>query len=164
MSVNKYKKHILVLPEDDANRQIANGFLLAPSLNDRAIQILPPLGGWTKVRDSFKDNHVSAMYEYKDRMMLLLVDFDNQYEKRLGNIKNHIPDDLKERVFVLGAQSEPENLKKNIANLNTFEAIGKALAQDCVNETDDIWGRDLLKHNRNELDRMISFVKPFLFN
>jgi hypothetical protein len=163
MSVNKYNKHILVLPEDDANRQIANGFLLDPNLNDSAIQILPPLGGWTKVLNFFKDNHVSGMYKYKDRMMLLLVDFD-QDEKRLGNIKNKIPDDLKERVFVLGVQSEPENLKKNIANLNTFEDIGKNLAQDCVNETDKIWGHDLLKHNRNELDRMISSVKPFLFN
>lgn len=28
MSVNKYKPHVLVLPEDDANRQLANGFLL----------------------------------------------------------------------------------------------------------------------------------------
>jgi len=69
---------------------------------------------------------------------------------------------LKERVFVLGAQSDPENLKKSL--LNTFENIGKNLAQDCVNETDKIWGHDLLKHNRNELDRMISSVKPFLFN
>jgi hypothetical protein len=28
MSVNKYHPHVLVLPEDDANRQLANGFLL----------------------------------------------------------------------------------------------------------------------------------------
>ena len=33
MSVNVYKPHVLVLPEDDADRQIANGFLLDPSLN-----------------------------------------------------------------------------------------------------------------------------------
>jgi hypothetical protein len=45
MSINKHRAHILVLPEDDANRQIANGFVLDPNLNDRAIQILPPSGG-----------------------------------------------------------------------------------------------------------------------
>jgi hypothetical protein len=162
MSVNKYNQHILVLPEDDANRQIANGFILDPNLNDRAIQILPPPGGWTKVLEAFKNNQISGMYKYKNRMMLLLIDFD-QDEKRLANIKNHIPDDLSVIVFVLGTQSEPEKLKKNIAKLNTFEDIGKALAQDCVNETDQIWGHELLKHNRNELDRMISSVKPFLF-
>jgi hypothetical protein len=31
MAVNRYKPHIYVVPEDDANRQIANGFLLHPS-------------------------------------------------------------------------------------------------------------------------------------
>jgi len=35
-------KDKLVLPENDANRQIANRFLLDLNLNDRAIQILPP--------------------------------------------------------------------------------------------------------------------------
>jgi Zn/Cd-binding protein ZinT len=64
MSINKYHKHILVLPEDDANRQIANGFILDSNLNDRAIQILPPAGGWTKVIDFFKNTHVSRMYQY----------------------------------------------------------------------------------------------------
>lgn len=28
MSVNRHKEHILVLPEDDANRQMANGLVL----------------------------------------------------------------------------------------------------------------------------------------
>jgi len=28
MSINKYEPHLLVLPEDDANRKIANGFIL----------------------------------------------------------------------------------------------------------------------------------------
>ena len=40
MSVNKYLPHVLVLPEDDANRQLANGFLLDPNLLDRRIQLL----------------------------------------------------------------------------------------------------------------------------
>jgi len=39
MSVNVYKPHVLVLPEDDADRQIATGFLLDPSLKPRNIQI-----------------------------------------------------------------------------------------------------------------------------
>ncbi|KAM3090094.1 hypothetical protein ACKFKG_30775 [Phormidesmis sp. 146-35] len=32
MSIDKYQPHLLVLPEDDANRQVAIGFLLDPSL------------------------------------------------------------------------------------------------------------------------------------
>ncbi len=96
-------------------------------------------------------------------MRLFLIDFD-QSKNRLGNVQNEIPDDLIGRVFVLGSQSEPESLRKEIANLNSFEDIGKALAQDCVNETDKVWGHDLLKHNKKELNRMIASVKPFLFH
>jgi len=35
MSPNQYQPHILVLPEDDANRQIANGFIQAPNPGTR---------------------------------------------------------------------------------------------------------------------------------
>ena len=77
MSVNKYKKNLLVLPEDDANRQIALGFILNPDLNERAVQILPPSGGWSKAVESFEQNHAAKMRSYPKRAMLLLIDFDN---------------------------------------------------------------------------------------
>jgi hypothetical protein len=44
MSVNKYQPHILVLPEDDANRQLANGFVLDQSVATRNIQVLEEVG------------------------------------------------------------------------------------------------------------------------
>ncbi|MEH1785097.1 MAG: hypothetical protein V7L23_05745 [Nostoc sp.] len=56
MSINKHKPHILVLPEDDANRQIANGFILDISLNSRAIQVLPEARGWQNVVDTFTND------------------------------------------------------------------------------------------------------------
>lgn len=49
MSINAYKPHLLVLPEDDANRQIADGFVLDSNCNYRAIQVLRVAGGWLKV-------------------------------------------------------------------------------------------------------------------
>jgi len=45
MSVNKYQQHVLVLPEDDANRQLEIGFLLDPLLIDRRIDVLEVAGG-----------------------------------------------------------------------------------------------------------------------
>ncbi len=164
MSVNKYRDHLLVLPEDDANRQIANGFLLHPGLNERAIQILPPAGGWIKVRETFRYGHISEMMKYPRRMMLLLIDFD-LHEDRINDVKEQIPADLADRLFVLGAHSEPEDLKKNMPEQNnTYEKIGKSLAQDCVDQTDHVWGHELLKHNKKEIDRMNRFVRPFLFD
>lgn len=160
MSVNKSKPHILILPEDDANRQIANGFIQNLNINSRAIQVLQIANGWKKAVDSFITDHVPKMQQFPNRMMVLIIDFD-QREDRLSYIQSYIPDALKEKVFILGVKSNPENLRK-VTN-TTFEGLGKALAEDCVNNTNKLWGHDLLQHNQAELERMTSSVKPFLF-
>ncbi|MFH1130887.1 MAG: hypothetical protein V1754_06095 [Pseudomonadota bacterium] len=161
MSVNKYVEHIFVLPEDDANRQIANGFILDPRLNARAVQILPVAGGWTKVVDDFRNVHALEMRRYPKRRIVLLIDFDDQHERRMNHLNEETPPQLNGRVFVLGVRSDPESLKRTINK--SFEEIGKALSQDCVNNTREVWGHDLLEHNEPQLRAMISSVKPFLF-
>lgn len=40
MSVNKYSPHVLVLPEDKANSEIANGFLLHPFIKERSFSCI----------------------------------------------------------------------------------------------------------------------------
>jgi hypothetical protein len=58
--INRYQPHILVLPEDDANSQLANGFLL--ELDQSAltkIQVLPEASGWRVVLNSFESDHVA---------------------------------------------------------------------------------------------------------
>ena len=161
MSINKYQRHILVLPEDDANRQIANGFVLDPNLNNRVIQVLSPADGWKKVVDKFTNDHAPEMRQFPNRMIVLLIDFDER-ENRLSYVQSQIAEDLKERVFVLGVLSEPENLKRDIKK--TFEEIGETIAKDCSENKNELWEHDLLRHNKTELERMILSVKPFLFD
>jgi hypothetical protein len=168
MGVNKYQDHVLVLPEDDANRQIANGFINNLNVNARAIQVLPIADGWGKVVDKFKDYHVDEMRRFPKRMMVLLIDFDLR-EDRLTHVKEQIPEALQDRVFILGVLSEPDDLKginKKVESIGRgkLEKFGDALARECSNKTNELWGGDLLKHNKTELDRMILYVKPFLFN
>lgn len=88
--MNKYQPHILVLPEDDANRQIANGFLLEPDLDPRRIQILPNAGGWMAVRECFEIDYLNAMRALPLRHMVLLVDFDEQGD-RLTLVREVVP-------------------------------------------------------------------------
>lgn len=159
MMVNKNRPHVLVLPEDDANRQLANGFHLEVGLI-RQMQALQVAGGWRNVLARFKSDQESDMRRYPHRHMVLLIDFDNQ-EDRLDIAKNAIPDDLKDRVFVLGAQKEPEDLQK--AGLGPPETIGRALARDCREETNETWGHDLLKHNVNEIARLRDSLRQILF-
>jgi len=161
MSVNKYKPHVVVLPEDRANLQIANGFLLNPDLNERLIQVLPHVRGWQTVLNKFVDERVPVMRQFPQQSIVLLIDFD-QDENRLQFVKQKIPIDLQDRVFVIGVFSEPENLRSSLSK--SFEEIGEALAEDCSKNTNDLWAHKLLQHNKDELNRMSASIKQFLFD
>jgi len=161
MSVNKHLPHVLVLPEDDANRQLANGFQLDPLLDERRMQILEVAGGWVEVLNRFKDEHVPEMDKYASRFMVLVVDFDGR-ERRLDRISAEIPEHLRERVFVLGTLSNPEKLRQAMGG--KYESIGLAMAQDCRNDTGEIWSHNLLCHNAGELERMRKSIRPVLFH
>ena len=160
MSVNKHQPHVLVLPEDDANRQLAYGFRLDHYLLDWKIQVLEEAGGWTNVLKRFKKDLIVGMNRYSGRFVVLLIDFDNHVE-RLSDAKAQIPAHLIERVFILGALSQPEGLRQ--ANLGSYEDIGLAMAKDCREGTDGIWGHELLQHNASELARLRERIRPILF-
>jgi len=72
-----------------------------------------------------------------------------------------LPDHLKERVFILGAWSEPEELRQD---LGSYETIGLAMARDCRDNTEVTWAHPLLCHNAGELERMRKLVRPILFS
>ncbi len=160
MSVNKYKPHLLILPEDDANRQIATGFILDINVNKQAIKTESRAKGWLKAIKKLEDNFLE-MQTYPQRRILLLIDFDDK-EDRLTLVKGIIPNALTDRVFVISVLSEPEKLKS--ATQKSYEKIGEALAKDCSDNTYTLWNHPLLQHNKPELDRMKMEVKPFLFD
>ena len=131
MSVNKQKPHILVLPEDDANRQLANGFNKSCD-NIRQMQVLPVAGGWRKVLEEFRSVHSSLLEKYPFRFLILLIDFDNHLQERQTEIQavlHQAPPDVKDRVFVLGILTEPEDLRSRLAK--PLEEIGAELAGEC---------------------------------
>ncbi len=161
MSVNKHLPHVYVLPEDDANRQMAKGFQLEmDGAKQRQMQVLEEAGGWIAVLERFLADHAAGMASNARRFMVLLIDFDDKQE-RLQEVKGKIPGHLTDRVFVLGTLSEPEALKT--AGLGPYEQIGSAMARDCRADTDTIWGHELLRHNASELARMRDRVRTILF-
>jgi hypothetical protein len=161
MSVNKDRPHVFVLPEDDANRQMAKGFEMEvdPS-RTRSIQVLQVAGGWLEVLNRFASDHVADMDRYTSRYIVLLIDFDGKEERR-NDAAGRIPERLKDRVFILGALTQPEALRS--AGLGTYEIIGANLAKDCREETDAIRSHALLLHNASEISRLRQRVRPILF-
>jgi len=163
MSVNREKPHLVILPEDAPYENMSNGFINHIN-NVRLIQVLPFASGWLKTVDKLTKEQVPEMRRFSQRMVLLLIDFD-QDKNRMEYIIRQIPIDLKERVFILGVWSESEKLK-NCKNevVQSFEKIGESLAQACINDDDELWQHELLKHNLKEIERMKPSVKPLLFS
>lgn len=161
MSVNRERPHVYVLPEDDANRQLAVNFLADVDwTRQRQMQVLPSAGGWRHVLEVFKSEHAAAMERWPARLMVLLIDFDND-ATRLAEAKRGIPESLLDRVFVLGVLSEPEKLK---VALGTYGEIGSLLAKDCRDGTSKTWEHQLLQHNESELERLRGHIYPILFD
>lgn len=162
MAVNVYKPHVIVMVEDDANRDIANGFRFDPNLNARNIQILNPSRGWLNLKRDFLDCHIADLQKYKDRHLVLLIDFDDQVEDRLKLFRNVIPQEVINRVYLLGTASEPEPLRKACGD--SLEDVGKRLAAECFHGESDLWLHPLLAHNESERSRLNVTVRKILFS
>ena len=159
MSLNRYSPHLIILTEDDANRQIVNGFLQDTRIMHRRVQAMPPAGGWLKVQDQFREDYKQAMYSLQHRHMLLVFDCDGD-TSRIETLLQAVPNDLRERVFVLGTFRTPEALagKMNM----TREEIGGRLASECAEGKNEQWSNEHLRHNQAELERLNKKVVPFL--
>lgn len=149
MSVNKAQPHLLILPEDDADRQIAVGF--DRELGTRQVQVLPPAGGWMKALEKIGGDYQSRLTKYPDALLAVIIDFDKDLS-RIDYAREQVPETLRDRVFILGAASRPEDLRKS--GLGKFEEIGEALARDCRNGTLTVWRDDQLRHNLPEAERL----------
>lgn len=161
MSANKYLPHLLVIPEDDANRDIVTGFRNHSSVNFRQIQIENVAGGWKKAAETFVEEFSKSMINDKsgNRHVLIMIDFDDQ-ENRFEYVRNMIPEDLRNRVYIMGCQDEPERVRT--ATGLTKEKLGEALAEACSNGTDGMWENEILMHNLPELQRMRATICPHL--
>lgn len=160
MNVNKYKPHVWVIPEDDADRQLVSGFLLHAAVADRVVSVRAPAGGWRKACEVFECEYLPLLRSFPLGHAVLVIDFDEAID-RGPTIQSNIPDDVKSRVFVLGSKDEPEALKQEF-NMS-LENIGHALAEDCFSGELTKWSHPQLIHNSVEVRRLVEFVKPILF-
>jgi hypothetical protein len=155
MSANKHLPHLLVIPEDDANHDIVTGFRNHTFVNSRQIQVENVANGWKKAVDRFVDDHSGLMRKHKMRHVLIMIDFDRREDRR-DYIWKEIPNDLKDRVFVMGSQVDPERLCARLGL--SREKIGAALADECAGRQGTVWQSDMLAHNQMELERMRSTI------
>jgi hypothetical protein len=159
MSANHHQPHLLVIPEDDANRAIVNGLRNHLSIESHRIQVEHVAGGWRKALQTFAEDHIEPMQKYPARHVLILIDLDSS-ETRLEQAKNIVPAHLKSRVFIMGSQETPEKL--STALKMSKERLGEALADECLGRRVGVWSHEMLAHNAGELGRMQTTVCPSL--
>jgi hypothetical protein len=124
--MNKYKDHLYIIPEDDRDRQIADGFVLHHAVDVRWVQVMALAGGWSNVLKTFQVEYIQILLNYPNAHVVMHFDFDGHIEERRNEFEQAIPDEFKDRVFVIGAKDNHETLKKG---LNTgFEEIGTSFA------------------------------------
>jgi hypothetical protein len=158
VALNKYKDHLYVLPEDDATHDIAVGF---NDCIEGPMQVLKPAGGWPNVLKIFKDSYISHLRQYAHAHLVLLIDFDDDFQNRIQVFKNAIPQDITKRVYILGALTEAETLRA-AAGMN-FSKIGIHLADECTQNTSVLWNAPQTQHNHPERMRAHANCNNFLF-
>jgi hypothetical protein len=156
---NKYQPHVFLIPEDDANREVALALLLELDIDPAKYKLFLAARGWPHVVESFLRDHVNGMNRFQQRYLIMLIDMDNHPE-RLENIRAQIPVDLEERVFILGTLSEPEDLKPDLGS--SFDDVGVMLGRDIRDSTGRAWGHALLQINQPELDRLKTHLCPLI--
>lgn len=162
MALNRERPHLLVLPEDDATRSLATGFV---DCTQGQMQVLPPVRGWSHVLEEFKNTHIAELRKYPLRHLVLLIDFDNNFTNRLPQFRDAMPLDVADRVYVLGARGEAEDLKRQTTlGRGKLSLIGQELARECEQGQHNLWSSTpQLAHNCPEVQRLHSAVRDFLF-
>lgn len=151
-----------MIPEDSANREIANGFRLHPLRHPARIQIERVAGGWIPAQDTVLcEQGIADLRRFPLRRIVLLIDFDQRVDERRQRLADGLPFDVAKRVFMVGALSEPEVLRRALGL--RYEEIGSRLAAECEGDAEATWQHDQLQHNLTELNRMRQDLRPILF-
>ena len=110
----------------------------------------------------FREEYIPKLRDCQDTHVVMVIDFDDQVEKRKADFEQEIPAEYKTRVFVIGSKRTPETLKRDAKK--SFEEIGKSLAGDCGANATGLWAHAQLTHNDADRKRLIETVMHFLFS
>lgn len=162
MGVNFYKEHLYVLLEDEEYQKIMNGVNLSLHVNDTVIRLSNFGHGWSSVFDDFKKS-TNLLNKFKERHVLLLMDFDYDFTKRLEEFHQLVPEEFKNRVFILGIEKKESEDLARFFKCNS-EEVGKKLVENCPNGDLSQWKNIHLECNLPEVERMkVAGVFDWLF-
>lgn len=159
-----YSRQLKILFEDSPYRDILNGVALSSNVNENALDFFKPCGGWLKVFEQL-EKELKFLDKFKDRHLLILIDFDEKFESRYDKFLKSIPSQYQNRVFILGVDNKESEALKSLFKMPNFEKIGKKLIKDCPDSDLSNWKNKHLQCNEFEIKRMKKCgVFDWLFN
>lgn len=151
----------MIVPEDQKNNDLINGFINGSRFDVRQIQVMPIAGGWSKAADSVETLNLA---ERANRHVLLVIDFDDNLEKRRKEIDKRLTKFLDEaqrkRVYLLDTRNIPEDFRSALHM--SAEQVGAKLSLECEDPQSHFWQGALFEHNFDERTRLIAEVLPLL--
>jgi len=163
LSVNRGKPYLLIIPEDDDDRAFAEGARGAlPAMN---VKIVANSNGWPKIEKLLAGVYNKRLRANANEHLLILIDFDTKGQKRYDKVFGWVPEDVKDRVFIIGPEKEPKDLKKSLKLKMSFWQMGDQLVSDCdEQQINPLWDHDMLSHNKPEFRRLLDTIGLKLLN
>jgi len=161
LSVNKFKPHLLILPEDQAVKDVVVGAVESIRVKPAAnLSIEKLLGGWRKLKDRLPECE-KYLGQYPEGRLLFIIDLDRD-PKRPKEVQAWIQGEFADRIFLLSSFHEPEALQRELTG--SLEMIGGTLVDDCPDDQSEAWAHSHLEHNKPELERFMASCRPILFD
>jgi len=149
--VDKFKPHLFIVPEDDADRQIAVGFQMHLEAKGE-MQIVDVARGWLKVVGVIKDEYVPLLKNNLNSHVLGIIDCDKDADRIAEQLEN-FPEDIRNRIFLLGVRSAKMH----------FAEIGEKLADECYKDELDLWNHEMLSYSSSEALRAKDVLRELVF-
>lgn len=133
MASNKFQWHLRIFVEDDANRQIVNGFLESFFQHNipRCIRVLPPSGGWRATLDAAQLDCVEGC---SCRRVLAVIDCDGDANRICTATANG-----QANLYIMGCCEEPEKLRQLLQHPGHFSTLGDSLAREYCHNNTSLW-------------------------
>jgi hypothetical protein len=150
MASNKFRWHLRIFVEDDANRQIVNGFLESFFQRNipRCIRVLQSSRGWDSTLKAAKQDCAEGG---SCRRVLAVIDFDGDANRiRTATVKGQA------NFYVVGCREEPEKLRQLLQRPGHFSTLGNSLAREYCDNNTSLWPHIV---NKKALDSLMQDAK-----
>jgi len=164
---NNERPHVLILPEDKAFAEMANGFLLEVD-NDRQARVEKFGGGKEGLRRRVIEL-LPSLGRYLERSLVVLFDGDRK-DSPLDFWAEVQAERSATRVFFVWTRAEAEDLRREFMNAgylvegNHLEGIGKVLATDCRDHSWNKWACEQLTDCHTSQADGLATLREILFN